>query len=198
MALYQLNCNNNASPQDNRFENLDLLLKDAATSPPEVKEKIGHHDHLVYIYTSGTTGMPKAAVISTSRHVLWCFFFNSLDVILHCCRYFFIAGAMHWLCDFRSSDRFYCPLPLYHTAGGCMSMGQMLIYGSSIVIRKKFSASSYFPECRKYNCTVSSIINYLKRGEWLVFFRPPSILEKCAAIFWQFHLNPATPITIYG
>lgn len=68
MALYQLNCNNNASPQDNRFENLDLLLKDAVTTKPEVKEKIGHHDHLVYIYTSGTTGLPKAAVISTSRY----------------------------------------------------------------------------------------------------------------------------------
>lgn len=139
MALYQINCNNNASPQDERFENLDLLLKDAPVSQPEVKEKIGHHNHLVYIYTSGTTGLPKAAVISTSR-------------------YFFIVGAMHWLCGFKASDRIYCPLPLYHTAGGCMSMGQMLIYGSSIVIRKKFSASSYFPECRKYSCTVSTFI----------------------------------------
>ncbi|XP_050307083.1 long-chain fatty acid transport protein 4 isoform X2 [Anthonomus grandis grandis] len=144
VALYQINCNNNASPKDERFENLDLLLKDAPVTKPQINEKIGHHDHLVYIYTSGTTGLPKAAVISTSR-------------------YFFIAAAMKWLCAFRPSDRFYCPLPLYHTAGGCMSMGQMLIYGSSIVIRKKFSASSYFPECRKYNCTTAQYIGEMCR-----------------------------------
>lgn len=144
VALYQISCNNNASPQDERFENLDVLVKDASISPPEVKEKIGYHDHLVYIYTSGTTGLPKAAVISTSR-------------------YFFIAGAIHWLSGFQPSDRFYCPLPLYHTAGGCLSIGQMLIYGSSVVIRKKFSASSYFPECRKYNCTIAQYIGEMCR-----------------------------------
>ncbi|XP_066141587.1 long-chain fatty acid transport protein 4 isoform X1 [Euwallacea fornicatus] len=144
VAMYQINCNNNASSQDARFKSLDLLLKEASIVPPEIKEKVGHHDHLLYIYTSGTTGLPKAAVISTSR-------------------YFFIAGAMHWLGGFRSSDRFYCPLPLYHTAGGCMSMGQMLIYGSSVVIRKKFSASLYFPECHKYNCTAAQYIGEMCR-----------------------------------
>ncbi|XP_076270843.1 fatty acid transport protein 1 [Rhynchophorus ferrugineus] len=144
VALYQINCNNNASTQDERFENLDALIKDAASTAPDVKDNLRQHDHLVYIYTSGTTGLPKAAVISTSRYI-------------------FIAAAMHWVRDFRTSDRFYSPLPLYHTAGGCMTIGQMLIFGSTIVIRKKFSASAYFPECRKYNCTVAQYIGEMCR-----------------------------------
>lgn len=67
IALYQISCNNNNSTSNPKFENLDVLLKEAAPTPPQVTEKLGHHDHLVYIYTSGTTGLPKAAVITTSR-----------------------------------------------------------------------------------------------------------------------------------
>lgn len=36
-----------------------------------------------------------------------------------------------------------------------MSIGQALLFGSTVVIRKKFSASGYFLDCQKYNCTVS-------------------------------------------
>lgn len=67
MALYQISCNNNILNGNQKFENLDVLLKEASPTSPQVTEKLGHHDHLVYIYTSGTTGLPKAAVISTSR-----------------------------------------------------------------------------------------------------------------------------------
>lgn len=69
-------------------------------------------------------------------------------------RFIFIASAIHYLVDFRSSDRFYTPLPLYHTAGGIMSIGQSLLHGGTTVIRKKFSASAYFSDCVKYKCTV--------------------------------------------
>ncbi|KAJ8970900.1 hypothetical protein NQ317_009052 [Molorchus minor] len=150
VALYQISCNNNIGTTDQKFHNLDALLKDAPITPPQITEKLGHHDCIVYIYTSGTTGLPKAAVISTSRH---------------CChfRFIFIAAAIHFLCGFTSDDRFYTPLPLYHTAGGCMTVGQMLIYGSTVVIRKKFSASGYFSDCRKYNCTIAQYIGEMCR-----------------------------------
>ncbi|XP_060517576.1 long-chain fatty acid transport protein 4-like isoform X2 [Cylas formicarius] len=153
IALYQIICNNNAASPDQRYKNLDALLKDASASAPEVSDKLGHHDHLLYIYTSGTTGLPKAAVITTSRYI-------------------FIAAAIGWLCGFRASDRFYNPLPLYHTAGGCMSVGQMIIYGSTVVIRKKFSASSYFPDCKKYNCTIAQYIGEMCRYVLSVPRRP--------------------------
>lgn len=49
------------------------------------------------------------------------------------------------------------PLPLYHTAGGIMCMGQSVLFGSTVSIRKKFSASNYFADCAKYKATVSGI-----------------------------------------
>lgn len=36
-----------------------------------------------------------------------------------------------------------------------MGIGQCLIHGMTVVIRKKFSASRFWDDCVKYNCTVS-------------------------------------------
>lgn len=70
-----------------------------------------------------------------------------------------MANALQYLGTLRSSDRLYTCLPLYHTAGGIVGMGQALLYGHTIVIRKKFSASAYFSDCIKYKCTVSMILD---------------------------------------
>ena len=64
---------------------------------------------------------------------------------------------MAWVVWFRTDDRFYIPLPLYHTAGGILSIGQALIYGSCVVIRRKFSAAAYISDIKKYECTVTNI-----------------------------------------
>lgn len=67
-------------------------------------------DKLVYIYTSGTTGLPKAAIIKNSRFISMTSITNS------------IMPA-------KSSDVFYTCLPLYHTAGGIVSVGQAILFG---------------------------------------------------------------------
>lgn len=36
-----------------------------------------------------------------------------------------------------------------------MGIGQCLLHGMTVVIRKKFSASRFWDDCIKYNCTVS-------------------------------------------
>lgn len=71
------------------------------------------------------------------------------------CSYLFIAAGIHYTMGFRDDDIFYTPLPLYHTAGGIMCMGQSVLFGSTVSIRKKFSASNYFADCAKFNATVS-------------------------------------------
>lgn len=135
---YQYNDENNEIP-DKTVKNLNELLEIASKSDVTVNT-IGdtHHGQLLYIYTSGTTGLPKAAVITHSRYI-------------------FIAAGIHYMANFESDDIFYTPLPLYHTAGGVMSVGQALLFGSTVVIRKKFSASGYFADCQKYKCTVSRL-----------------------------------------
>uniref|UniRef100_A0A1B6CWE8 long-chain-fatty-acid--CoA ligase n=1 Tax=Clastoptera arizonana TaxID=38151 RepID=A0A1B6CWE8_9HEMI len=124
--------------------NLTDLLSETPNTLPIPNEKVGFHDKLLYIYTSGTTGLPKAAVITHARFV-------------------FLAGAIGYQVGFRTNDRYYTPLPLYHTAGGTMSVGQAILYGSCVVIRKKFSASNYFHDIVKYKCTVAQYIGEMCR-----------------------------------
>ena len=78
-------------------------------------------DRALYIYTSGTTGLPKAANVNHYRVMLATHAF---------------AGVMAT----RASDRMYDCLPLYHTAGGLLATGALLVRGGSVVIRDKFSA----------------------------------------------------------
>ncbi|KAG8271589.1 hypothetical protein J6590_059065 [Homalodisca vitripennis] len=57
----------------------------------------------------------------------------------------------------------YNPLPLYHVAGGGLGVGPALVLGIPCVIRAKFSASGYFEDCIKYNCTVGQYIGEMCR-----------------------------------
>lgn len=141
MDLYQYNDDANNYSLKKDAKNFLALIQTASCDniiPLDGKES-KHHNKLLYIYTSGTTGLSKAAVISHSRYI-------------------FIAAGIHYVAAFKSNDIFYMPLPLYHTAGGVMSIGQALLFGSTVVIRKKFSASGFFPDCQKYNCTVCFIL----------------------------------------
>ncbi|CAH8678893.1 hypothetical protein MS3_00004570 [Schistosoma haematobium] len=101
-------------------------------------------EHLIYVYTSGTTGLPKAAIITKLRYTL------------------LVVGAKYSF-GIRQSDIIYDPLPLYHSAGGICGVGQMLLYGNTIVIRSKFSASQFWSDCVKYKCTVAQYIGEICR-----------------------------------
>ncbi|XP_064537913.1 long-chain fatty acid transport protein 1 [Drosophila montana] len=150
VALYQFNdVANSTETTDGLTQGLAQQLNALLESAPKDKVAAGasradHQDKLLYIYTSGTTGLPKAAVITHAR-------------------YFFIAAGIHYTLGFRDNDVFYTPLPLYHTAGGIMSMGQALLFGSTVVIRKKFSASGYFADCARFNCTIAQYIGEMAR-----------------------------------
>lgn len=39
--------------------------------------------------------------------------------------------------------------------GNIMGVGQCLINGLTVVVKKKFSASRFWEDCIKHNCTVS-------------------------------------------
>ncbi len=57
----------------------------------------------------------------------------------------------------RKEDVLYTPLPLYHTAGGMLGVGQALLYGNTVVLRRKFSASQFWDDCKLYGCTVRAM-----------------------------------------
>uniref|UniRef100_A0A914R1J5 AMP-dependent synthetase/ligase domain-containing protein n=1 Tax=Parascaris equorum TaxID=6256 RepID=A0A914R1J5_PAREQ len=62
-----------------------------------------------------------------------------------------------------SSDRMYITLPMYHSQGGVVGIGQTIIRGCTSVVRRKFSASNFWKDCLKYDCTVSQYIGEICR-----------------------------------
>ncbi|XP_067288589.1 long-chain fatty acid transport protein 6 [Pseudorasbora parva] len=97
----------------------------------------------LYIFTSGTTGLPKAAVIT---HL------QSLK-----------AAAGFWAYGGTGSDVIYTPLPLYHSAASLVGIGGTIELGATCVLKKKFSASHFWNDCRKYNVTIFQYIGELCR-----------------------------------
>jgi fatty-acyl-CoA synthase len=92
-------------------------------------------DRALLIYTSGATGQPKAANISHQRLLNWSYWF---------------AGMM----DTCPTDRMYDCLPMYHSAGGVVAIGALLVHGGSVVIREKFSARSFWDDIARFDCTL--------------------------------------------
>ena len=101
-------------------------------------------DRALTIYTSGTTGLPKAANVSHRRIMQWSFWF---------------AGLMNTGPD----DRMYDCLPMYHSVGGVVATGALLVRGGSVVIREKFSASQFWVDVADWDCTLFQYIGELCR-----------------------------------
>jgi len=101
-------------------------------------------DRALYIYTSGTTGRSKAANVSHARVMQWSHWF---------------AGLM----DVRSSDRMYNCLPMYHSVGGVLATGAILVGGGSVVIRERFSARQFWSDVVGWDCTLFQYIGELCR-----------------------------------
>uniref|UniRef100_A0A3P9JN99 long-chain-fatty-acid--CoA ligase n=1 Tax=Oryzias latipes TaxID=8090 RepID=A0A3P9JN99_ORYLA len=127
-----------------KAQNLDARLDQLPRHRPVYKLKKEFNDRLFYIYTSGTTGMPKAAIVVHSR-------------------YFRIAAFGFHAFGLQHNDIVYNFLPLYHSAGTIMGVGQCLLFGLTVVIRRKFSASRFWDDCVKYNCTVIQYIGEICR-----------------------------------
>ncbi|KAJ8260552.1 hypothetical protein COCON_G00162750 [Conger conger] len=124
-------------------ESLERLLEAAPAHQPSPPQRC-FTDRLFYIYTSGTTGMPKAAIVVHSR-------------------YYRMAALVYYGFRMRSDDVLYDCLPLYHSAGNIVGVGQCLIHGMTVVIKKKFSASRFWDDCAKYNCTIVQYIGEICR-----------------------------------
>jgi fatty-acyl-CoA synthase len=98
----------------------------------------------LYIYTSGTTGLPKAARVTHYRVMRWSQWF---------------AGLL----DTQPEDRMYNCLPLYHSVGGIVAVGALLVAGGAVVIRPRFSASDFWRDVRDERCTLFQYIGELCR-----------------------------------
>lgn len=74
-----------------------------------------------------------------------------------------MASFLQIIAGIRSDDVVFIYLPLYHSAGFIMGLCGAIERGATIVLRRKFSASNFWNDCRKYNVTVIQYIGEIMR-----------------------------------
>ena len=145
---------------------LEAMLATCSDARPDRKHRDGlkSGDTALYIYTSGTTGLPKAAKITHIRAIGFM-------------RTFIPA------CEVTDQDRIYLTLPLYHATGGLCGVGCALQTGATIILRRRFSATSFWTEAKKTGATMFVYIGEF--GRYLMNL-PPSDEERDHSIVKAF------------
>jgi fatty-acyl-CoA synthase len=125
------------------FQRSLAALPDGPLSASE-ERSVTLADPALLIYTSGTTGLPKAAHVSHHRIMMWTHWF---------------AGMM----GARPDDRLYNCLPMYHSVGGVVASGAVLLKGGAVIVREKFSARAFWSDIAESGATIFQYIGELCR-----------------------------------
>jgi len=86
------------------------------------------------LFTSGTGGSPKACIVSQGRLVRQ-------------------STGLAMMQELTADDVMYCTMPLFHSNAIITSFGPWLISGAALALRRRFSASGFLPDIRKYGVT---------------------------------------------
>jgi len=123
--------------ETNNRRDLDNAVRSASSVRPsrDIRKGLINRDTALFIYTSGTTGLPKAARITHTRARTYMRAF---------------AGGT----GATSKDTLYNVLPLYHSTGGLVGVGSMLLNGGRIVTRRRFSATHFWPDVKASGATM--------------------------------------------
>ncbi|MBM7334126.1 long-chain-acyl-CoA synthetase [Alloalcanivorax marinus] len=127
------------------FANLATEIKDCSSENPATTHQTFLHDPLFYIYTSGTTGLPKAVVF---KHGRWEKAYGAFG---------FSAVRL------GKDDRLYCTLPFYHATGMVICWASVIAGHGGLAVARKFSASRFWDDVRKHNCTAFGYVGELCR-----------------------------------
>lgn len=97
-------------------------------------EPVDEHAIYLLLFTSGTSGAPKACILSQGRLAL-------------------MSGGFVLMMQFAPDDAMYCVMPLFHSNCIITSFAPWLMSGATLVLRRRFSASGFLPDVRKYGVT---------------------------------------------
>ncbi|KAJ8271670.1 hypothetical protein COCON_G00105290 [Conger conger] len=127
------------------IETLTDKISRASDEPlsPDLRSHVTMKSPALYIYTSGTTGLPKA--VTLPQHKIWA------------------ASFFQAIIGVTSKDVIYVNLPLYHSSGLLIGVTSAIERGITVVLKRKFSASQFWDDCRKYNVTVIQYIGEVMR-----------------------------------
>jgi fatty-acyl-CoA synthase len=107
------------------------------SAPPDVK--IDTAAPYLQLFTSGTTGDPKAAICSQGRLAL-------------------ISQTLMQMRGIRPDDVAYLVMPLFHSNALMAGLGPALAAGAQVVLRRRFSASGFLPDVRRYGVTYMNYV----------------------------------------
>jgi fatty-acyl-CoA synthase len=118
----------------------------AEPSPPPAEDTL-----YLLLFTSGSTGAPKAVKVSQGRLA---------DA----------AGVMAAGSGFGPADVLYCSMPMFHGNALNACIVPAMVGGSTLVLKRRFSASGFLPDVRHYGAT---FFNYVGRALAYVLATPP-------------------------
>jgi citronellyl-CoA synthetase len=133
---------NNHLNYDHNFIDFPKELNDVSIDNPKTTFESFLTDMSVYIFTSGTTGLPKAALQDNRR----------------------ILNPFGWLAfELTPKDVVYSPLPLYHSLALVVGWAGAIQGTAAYAFRKRFSASKFWKDIKKFGATCFMYIGELPR-----------------------------------
>ena len=124
------------------------LLQLARRSPPHSPAStrtVPMGTPALYVFTSGTTGLPKASPMSHYRWIGAGLMFGEVCLGL------------------GPRDVIYAPLPLYHNQAITLCWASCVRTGATLVIRRRFSATGFWEDCKRTRATVIAYIGEIAR-----------------------------------
>lgn len=132
-------------------EYAELLERHAGTEPDQVLQPIDPQQPLLLLFTSGSTGAPKAVVCTQGRFAA-------------------IAGRTPGMFGITAEGSVcYNAMPMFHGNALMASWAMCLGTGAPWALRRKFSASGFLPDIRRFGATY---INYVGRALAYVLATP--------------------------
>ena len=140
------------SSQSELLDGLDLGIDDCVlvVESDDYKSRVAEHrgsllptaqecpvnptDTFLLLFTSGTSGAPKAVITSHQRLG-------------------FVAQSMNMIIALMPEDTTYICMPLFHSNALFTAWAPSLVYGSTIALRRKFSASEFLSDVRTFGAT---------------------------------------------
>ena len=140
------------SSQSELLDGLDLGIDDCVlvVESDDYKSRVAEHrgsllptaqecpvnptDTFLLLFTSGTSGAPKAVITSHQRLG-------------------FVAQSMNMIIALTPQDTTYICMPLFHSNALFTAWAPSLVFGSTIALRRKFSASEFLSDVRAFGAT---------------------------------------------
>lgn len=130
-------------PAEGMFSIGPLIHEQSKTCPATSKD-IYLKDGLFYVFTSGTTGLPKAVIFNHGRWMK-------------------AYGLFGHSFNLTKKDTLYVTLPLYHATAMVVCWSCAVAGGSAFALQRKFSASNFWRDIKKFEATSFGYVGELCR-----------------------------------